>query len=93
MSAWVSLSRAIAHPSSFGQAGRTTHVETVCPFSTAGSVSRTRMPEFRAQVITNRWDQRYTAMHEHLTKDGRLKRAWEPRLMNTNPEGESPAET
>ena len=46
MSGWVSLSRAIAHPSSFGQAGRTTHVETVCQFSTAGSVSRTRMPEF-----------------------------------------------
>lgn len=51
------------------------------------------MLQVRAQVITNRWDQRYTAMREHLTKDGRLKRTWEPRLMNTNTEGKSPTES
>jgi hypothetical protein len=48
------------------------------------------MLQVRAQVITNRWDERLTAMREHLTIDGRLKRKWEPRPMNTNVEDESP---
>jgi hypothetical protein len=51
------------------------------------------MLQVRAQVITNRWDERLTAMREHLIKDGRLKRVWEPRPMNTNLEGKSPTKS
>jgi hypothetical protein len=48
------------------------------------------MLQVRAQVITNRWDERLTTMRKHLKRDGRLKRTWEPRLMNPNVEAESP---
>jgi hypothetical protein len=51
------------------------------------------MLQVRAQVITNRWDERLTAMRRHLTKDGRLKRIWEPRPTSTKTEGESPTES
>jgi hypothetical protein len=47
------------------------------------------MLQVRAQIITNRWDERLTAMRGHLTKDGRLRRTWEPRPMSTKTEGES----
>ena len=51
------------------------------------------MLQVRAQVITDRWDQRLIAMREHLMQDGRLNRKWEPRPLNINVEGESPAES
>jgi hypothetical protein len=51
------------------------------------------MLQVRAQVITNRWDERLTAMREHLIKDGRLKRNWEPRPMSIKIEAESKTES
>jgi hypothetical protein len=51
------------------------------------------MLQVRAQVITNRWDGRLKAMRQHLAKDGRLKRNWNPRPMTTNLEPISPIDS
>jgi hypothetical protein len=51
------------------------------------------MLQVRAQVITDRWDERLTAMRRHLLRDGRLHRTWEPRPMSTKVEGASPTDS
>jgi hypothetical protein len=51
------------------------------------------MLQVRAQVITNRWDERLKTMRRHLKRDGRLKRTWEPRPMSIKTEGASTTES
>lgn len=50
------------------------------------------MLHVRAQVITNRWDERLKAMRRHLMHDGRLHRKWEPRPMSPKTEGNTKTE-
>lgn len=40
------------------------------------------MLQVRAQVITNRWDERVNGMRKHLSQDGRLDWRWEPQSMS-----------
>jgi len=41
------------------------------------------MLQVRAQVISERWDERTKAMREHLRRDGRRNWKWEPRAMSS----------
>jgi hypothetical protein len=41
------------------------------------------MLQVRAQVITNRWDERMRAKRQHLSYDGRTEWRWEPQAMSS----------
>jgi len=41
------------------------------------------MLQVRAQVISNRWDERVKAMRQHLCRDGRTEWKWEPKAMSS----------
>jgi hypothetical protein len=41
------------------------------------------MLQVRAQVITNRWDERVRAKRQHLSYDGRTEWRWEPQAMSS----------
>lgn len=45
------------------------------------------MLQIRAQVISDRWDERTRTMRRHLKCDGRLDRTWTPRPMSCKAEG------
>lgn len=49
------------------------------------------MLQVRAQVITNRWDERLKKMRQHLAYDGRTNWTWEPRPMSSKVECASPS--
>jgi hypothetical protein len=48
------------------------------------------MLQVRAQVLTNRWDERLTALHELQTHDGRTNWRWLPQDMSPQPESATP---
>ncbi len=48
------------------------------------------MLQVRAQIITDRWDERLKKMRQHLAYDGRRDWIWEPQPMSIKVERESP---
>lgn len=49
------------------------------------------MLQVRAQVITDRWDERLKEMRQHLAHDGRTDWRWEPRPMSSKVERATPS--